>query len=81
MFNSIFFLFLFSSRSKGLRNETEMVYERANRSAHLLAKWPSLLMQIFFRSTMILVAVASVLNDLRHGQIDIEQWYSLHFLE
>lgn len=66
---------------KGYRPETELLYQRAERSAHLLAKWPSLLMQIFFRSTMVLASVASVLNDLRNGHIDIKQWYSLHFLE
>lgn len=77
----VIYHFRHASSIQGWRPETEVLYQRADRSAHLLAKWPSLLMQIFFRSTMILAAVASVLLDLRRGHIDIEQWYSLHFLE
>lgn len=59
----------------GLNENSHSLYEEAERRAHLVSKWPGIVLFAYFLCSQLVANVVFLIIDYRNGGIDSSKWY------
>lgn len=64
----------------GIKSKTLTVYKNAEWKAHIISKWPVIFFYVSFASNLAITNLVFLVGDIKRGEIDISNWYILHYL-